>query len=276
MQCYKNAIKGGEKMKQVKIVSLVLVLLFSLAALAQAKPRIYKWVKDKKTSSQDILRKTQYSRVISASERSAQSIIQKIMTNDLYMSLAKYHKTRHQQDAETTPDSVLPEEVIRQQEIELIDEDYRFILEVKTRRYGNRTRVTAKASPVYRLRDLEAEEARDEDDETGSAIQVKVKANQSSAVAMGPIVVAPILGLPSDYGIMPLPDASQRAAEIVKSFMYFLDKRMRRAEPSEVMSAPVPDEKEPVSESGETQAAPSSPDEGEAAVEVEVDIKQKK
>jgi len=222
-------------MKRLWIVNFILIIVLGIALVGHAKPRIYKWVKDKKVSAHDVLRRSQYSRVVPMSETKVQEVIQSIMTDDLYLALAQYHKTRHQQDAETTADSVLPEEVVHQKEIELIDEDYRFILEVKTKRYGNRTRVMVNAAPVYRIRDFEAEAARDGDDSTGgSSIEVKVKTDRSSAMALGPILVAPILGLPCDYGITPLPDAAERAGEIVKSFMYFLDMRMKAGKKSKV------------------------------------------
>ncbi len=215
-------------MKRFVTVNLVGLFLLGMAAGAFAKPRIYKWVEDKRVSSNDVLRKSQYLRVVPMSEAQTLAVVKRIMTDELYMALAQYHTTRHQMDAETTPDTVLPEEVVRQAEFDLIDENYRFILKVKLKPYGNRTRVTAKAVPVYRIRDAEAEEARDDDDTVGgNSIEVKVQAGRGSVVALGPIVIAPILGFPGDYGIRPLPEAQKRAGEIVKSFNYFMDQHLK-------------------------------------------------
>lgn len=216
-------------MKRLYTLGIAALVILGMGTVSLAKPRIHKWVQDKQVSSKDVLRRAQYQRVISVPERQALALVQRVMTDDLYMALVQYRTTKHQQDAETTMDSVLPEEVIKQADVDLIDEDYRFVLEVKLKRYGNRTRVTAKASPVYRLRDWEAEDARDEDSESGTSIKVKVKAGQGSAVVLGPMVIAPVFGLPSDYEIAPLPDAADRAGKIVKSFMYLLDRQVKQA-----------------------------------------------
>jgi hypothetical protein len=270
-----SPIKGGESMKRIWIVNLVLIMVLSIAVIGHAKPRIYKWVKDKKVSSDDVLRRAQYTRVVPVAEAEAQSIIDRVLTEELYFALAAYHTTRHKQDAETTADSVLPEEVVRQVEYELVDEDYRFILQVKTKKYGNRTRVTAKAAPVYRLRDAEAEEARDGDDETGSStVSVKIKAGHGGAVVMGPIIVAPMLGYPHEYGITPLPDAGKRAGEIVKSFMYFLDKQVKAAEVSQAPEAPAPVQEAASIQAG--SAAVAAEPEGATEVEVEVNVQHKR
>lgn len=212
-------------MKRLCSFTLVFAFLLSLAAAAQAKPRIYKWVKDKKVSSQDVLRKSQAKRVIPVREAKALKMIQQVMTDDLYLALAEYHKTKHRQDAETTDDSVLPEEIIGEAEVELVDADYCFILEVKLKKYGARTRVAAKAHPIYRIRDMEAEDA-ESDEENASTIEIKVKADTGQAVAVGPMFVVPIAGRPSDFNITILPDAAERAGKLVKSFMYLLDKRV--------------------------------------------------
>ncbi len=215
-------------MKRLWILSLVFVFFLSWVAGAQAKPRIYKWVKDKKVSSKQVLRKSQSQRVIPVSEPRTLEMVQQVMTDDLYLALGEYRKTKHLQEAETTDDSVLPEEIISEEEVELVDEDYGFLLEVKLRKYGARTRVTAKAHPIYRIRDLEAEDAESDEDEAGT-IEIKVKAGRDQAVAVGPMFIAPIIGRPSDYDITILPDAAARAGKLVKSFMYLLDKRVSAA-----------------------------------------------
>ncbi len=212
-------------MKRLWILSLVFVFCLSWVVGAQAKPRIYKWVKDKKVSSKQVLRSSQSKRVIPVTETQALQMIRQVMTDDLYLALGEYQKTKHLQEAETTDDSVLPEEIIGEEEVELVDEDYGFLLELKLRKYGKRTRVTAKAYPIYRIRDLEAEDA-ESDEENASTIEIKVKANRDQAVAVGPMFIAPIIGRPSDYDITILPDAAARAGKLVKSFMYLLDKRV--------------------------------------------------
>lgn len=211
-----------------KIGLLACLLLFTMFSVESsfAAPRIYKWVKDKRVSSDQTLSKSQSSRVLPISEGNTLEMVKSVMTDDLFMALGDYHKSRNCQDAETTPDTVLPEEVIKREEIELVDEDYRFVLEVSLKKYGNRTRVQAKAVPVYRLRDHDAEAAAGAEDESGHNVEVKIKSNEGSGVFVGPIVVAPIYGMPSDYGIQPLPDAGQRAGKLVRSFMYFLDKKV--------------------------------------------------
>lgn len=240
-----------------------------MAFTAWAKPRIYKWVKDRRVSSEQVLERSQFQRVLPTTESQTQEIVRQVMTDDLYLSLAQYHTTKHQQDAETTADSVLPEEVVKQATIDLVDEDYRFVLEVQLKKFGGRTRLTAKAWPVYRIRDWEAEDARDEDNSGGNSIEVKVRADQGNAVAIGPMVVAPILGAPGDYGITPLPDAAERAAELVRSFMYLLDKRISQARSLTGSRQPAPAAAEPATAAPAVQGgAETQPGAG-----TEVDIK---
>ncbi|MEW6515446.1 MAG: hypothetical protein AB1439_00890 [candidate division FCPU426 bacterium] len=259
-------------MRKRWISYLVVAVAAGMAFTVWAKPRIYKWVKDKRVSSELVLQRSQFQRVVPVTEGQTQELVKQVMTDDLYLALAQYHTTKHQQDAETTVDSALPEEVVKQATVDLIDEDYRFVLEVQLKKFGSRTRVTAKAWPVYRLRDLEAEDARDEDNTAGNSIEVKVRADQGNAVALGPMVIAPILGIPGDYGITPLPDGAERAAELVRSFMYLLDRRVSQARPR--VSQPV----QPVSAGEADQAqgdsAPATQIGSESAGSgTEVDIK---
>jgi|GEM_PF-4941367 len=214
-------------MKRFIISGLTVAVLLAWSAPGHARQNIYKWVKDKYASSRDVLKDTQGSRVIKLPETQALAVVKKVMTDKLYMALAEYHKTRHQQDAEVTPDTVLPEEIVHQQEVELVDEDYGFILEVKLKDYGNRTRVTAVAWPIYRIHDVEAEEEANPEGSAGTTVEVKVKSgDQPAMVGMGPIFVMPILGRAADYNCQPLPDAPERAALLVRSFMYFLDQQI--------------------------------------------------
>jgi hypothetical protein len=213
-------------MKQLVIISWMLVFVFSALNSSFGAPRIYKWVKDKRESSDEVLSKSQSSRVLPISETQTLELIRLTMKDDLYMALGEYHKTKHRQEAETTTDTVLPEAIIRTAEIDMIDEDYLFVLEVSMKKYGDRTRVMAKASPVYRVRDYDAEAAAGSEDSGGQTVEVKIKSDQGGGIAMGPIVVAPIYGVPSDYGAQPIPGAAKRASQLVRSFMYFLDKRM--------------------------------------------------
>ncbi len=216
-------------MKRAGTWIILLLVLAGLGSAVLAAPYIYKWVKDKTVNSDRILPSAQKMRVVPISEGQALDVVRRVMAEDLFLALAEYHKTKHIQDAETTADSVLPEEVIgqKQMEADLVDEDYRFFLEVKLRAYGNRTRITAKASPMYRIRDVEAEEQAYGDSGTSqTSVDVKVNAGYGSGVAMGPIFVMPFDGLPLEYQIQPLPDAAERGAQIVRSFMYLLDKRV--------------------------------------------------
>lgn len=209
-------------------MAMVLGLVFAAAALARAE-YLYKWIKDTDVNSGRVLRPTQASRVFAAPEAAALEAVRKVMTDDLYLALAEYHPTRHRQDAETVKDTVLPEEVVGQNpEVDLVDEDYRFLLEVKLKSVGNRTRVTAKASPVYRVRDLdaEAERAAGQGNENNT-VDIKVQADQTSAVQVGPIYIEPLEGPLTGYQVAPLPDAADRAAKLVRSFMYFMDQRVK-------------------------------------------------
>ncbi len=212
-------------MTRARIIGIMAGLVVGLSVLAHAGPHQYKWIQDKTVSSDEVLRKSQAQRVLPINESETLEAVKQVMTDDLFMALAQYHKSRHRQDGETTPETVLPEEIVKQHEVELIDEDYRFLLEVSLKKYGARTRVIAKAVPVYRVRDLDAEAAQGDNNE-GTSVEVKVKSDQGGAVAMGPIFVAPTYGMPGDFGISPLPDAAERGGLLVRSFMYFLEKRV--------------------------------------------------
>jgi len=216
-------------MKQLGKVSLAFVLLIGMAATAQAE-YIYKWVKDKHVSSDKALKPAQASRVIALSETATLDMVRRVLTDDMYFALAAYHKTRHRQDAETTGDTVLPEEIVGQQEIDLVDDDYRFILEVRLKDYNGRTRVMAKASPMYRIRDLDAE-AQINPNAANRNVDIHVSAAPGAAVAVSAFV-PPFDGVPADYQIFPLPDAAARAGKIVRSFMYLLDQRVATVKPA--------------------------------------------
>jgi hypothetical protein len=212
-------------MKKTLRVAALAAGLFLLAGGVWAKPHVYKWVEDQSAGSDQVLRESQASRVVPLSEAEALQAVRRVMTDDLAMALAEYHATRHRQDAETVHDTVLPEAVAGKTEVDLADETYRFVLEVRLKAYGQRTRVLAKASPLYRLRDAEKEDERDGED-AGSAVEVRVKAQSDAAVSLGPIYVEPLVGLPQDYQLEPLPDAADRAQMLVRAFLYLLDRRL--------------------------------------------------
>jgi len=153
-----------------------------------------------------------------------------------------------------------------------VDEDYRFVLEVKTKAYGRRTRVTAVVWPVYRIRDYEKEDELSDEPE-GSTVHVKINAEPGQAVAMGPIVVAPLLGLPGDYGIIPLPDAGQRAAAITRSFMLDLDRRLQAESKSAAprQQAPAAAAEPPAPEQNPA-AEVAAPAQDAAGTGIEVDV----
>jgi hypothetical protein len=258
-------------MKRVLMLGTLFAVLFGAGA-AHAYINIYKWVKDKRVNSDQVLKSAQASRVIPLPESAALNMIRGVMTEDLFLAQAEYHKTKHIQDAETTPDTVLPEEIVGQKEVELIDEDYRFFLEVKLRAYGGRTRITAKASPMYRIHDIDAEA--EANSGTAAGPNITVNAGAGAAVAVAAAFVQPFDGLPLDYHCDVLPDAAARAAKIVRSFMYLLDKRVAAGKPApapESRPAPVM-EQAPASEiapGAEPDAsAPAAAGQPAAAVEV--------
>lgn len=222
-------------MRKLWLATGVAAAVAGLGLTAWTAPYLYKWVKDRRVSSDRVLPGPQRTRVVPLPEDQALELVRRVMVEDLFLGLAEYHKTKHIQDGETTSDSVLPEAVVGQGDIELVDEDYRFFLEVKLRAYGGRTRITAKASPMYRIRDLDAEgEAYGESAGGETGVDLKVRGDAGAAVAMGPIFIAPIDGRPSDYRVLPLPDAGERAGKLVRSFMYLLDRRIaagRSADP---------------------------------------------
>ncbi len=213
-------------MRKLWLATIAAVTAAGLGLAAGAAPLIYEWVKDRRVSSDRVLPASQRTRVLAVPEARALDLVRQVMTEDLFLSLAEYHRTRHVQDGETTADSVLPEAVAGPGDVELADEDYLFFLEVKLRAFGGRTRVTAKASPMYRIRDLEAEEeAYGETAGARTQVDLRVRAEAGAAVAAGPIFITPVDGLPSDHGLQTLPDAGARAALLVRSFLYLLDQR---------------------------------------------------
>ncbi len=211
------------------ILFMTLMLVFSWSGLGWAKPHIYKWVKDKNVSSDQVLREAQTSRVVDVSETETLALVREVMTEDLFMALAEYRKTKHLQEGETIKDTILPESIVGTQEVDLVDEDYRFLLEVRLKNVDGRTRVLAKASPVYRIRDLDREDERDNVNGESSSVEMKVKAPKGAIVDMrGGIYITPLEGLPIDYQINPLPDAQDRAQKLVRSFFYLLDQRLSK------------------------------------------------
>jgi len=211
----------------------VMIAGVGLGATVLAAPHIYKWVKDKRVNSERVLPYAQRNRVIPLPEPQALEMVRQVMADDLFLAVAEYHPTKHIQDGETTADSVMPEEVVGQGYFELEDEDYRFFLEVKLRDYSDRTRVTAKASPIYRYRDYEAEDEAYGDSGTASGVDLKVRADEGSAVSVGPIFVMPSDGNPSEVRVQSLPIAAERSAQLVRSFLYLLDKRVAASKTAE-------------------------------------------
>ena len=202
------------------IINAGVILSLMLTMNVYADNKTYKWIKDKEVSSKDVLKASQTKRVINLSEEKTLQLIREVMTKDIHLALAEYHKTKHRQDAETVSDSVLPEKIIGEEELELFDENYRFILQVRLKKVGKRTRIIAEAYPMYRVE----EESDTKEDNT---LEVKVKANKNQVVAMGPIFIAPISGIPSEYNVEILPEAANIAAKVVKSFMYFVDEKVK-------------------------------------------------
>ena len=112
-----------------------------------------------------------------------------------------------------------------------MDEDYRFVLEVRLKNFEGRTRVLVKASPMYRIRDWEKEDERDTDASGSTTVDLKIKAPEGAAVSVEPgIFIAPLVGTSAEYRVDPLPDAADRAQKLVRSFLYFLDQRLAGAD----------------------------------------------
>lgn len=203
--------------------------LLGTAAGVGAYANVYKWVRDKSVGSEQVLTAAQATRVVNLGEPAALAAARLVLAEDLYMVLAAYHPNRHVQDAETTPESVLPEAVAGQDEIELADDDYRFLLRIKFRATGGRTRITAQASPLYRIHDADAEDAANSGAARSSSVTVNAGAGATVAVAAA--FAAPLDGAPLDYGCETQPAAADRAALLVRSFMYSLDRRVAAGRP---------------------------------------------
>lgn len=260
-------------MKRMIVFGMACGLMAGLTVQAHAYKNIYKWVKDKRVSSDRVLKEAQRQRVVPVAEAAALEMVRRILTDDLFMAQAEYHKTKHIQDAETTSDTVMPEEIVGQKEIDLIDENYRFFLQIKLKAYGGRTRISVKASPMYRIHDTDAED--EANSCTAGGTNIIVNAGAGAAVAVAAAFITPFEGLPMDYHCVPLDDAAARAGKLVRSFMYLLDKRIA----AEKSAAPAEESKtaEPaaVAENGQDQAAEKaeeSPAAGQPAAAAEIDL----
>ena len=208
-------------MKHKRIQWLIFSALLLGVAIAHAAKHDHTWLKDKRVSSQDVLSSSLSSRIVPLSEAKALETVRSIMKRDLHMTLSKYDKKNRQQVAQTTLKTILPEEIAGRGNRELADEDYVFMLEVELKKIDGQTRIIAKAHPIYRVRATKG-------DDKKNTIEIKVKAEPGQAVALGPMFVMPAAGQPADYNAQTLPDAAQRAANLVRYFMQELDQRISR------------------------------------------------
>ncbi|NTV52752.1 MAG: hypothetical protein HGA76_07055, partial [Candidatus Firestonebacteria bacterium] len=192
-------------------VGMLLVGAVVCSQPAWAEPSGDRWVVDQSAATDQVLSEAQASRVVSLPEGEALKAVRRVIIDDLHMALAEYHATRHRQDAETTRDTVLPEHVVGKVELDLADDSYRFIVEVRLKAYGSRTRILVKASPLYRVPALEKT--------TGLQPGTQFQAPFESPGPQGNDYVEPQPGVPMDDQPALLPDAADRAQKLVRSFL---------------------------------------------------------
>ncbi len=193
------------------------VLMLIGTVMGQANPGST-WVKDTRVSSDDILTSSQSVRIVPLSEAAALKLVRKIMQQDLNLTLAAYQPEFHLQAAETTLKTKIPDALSEVDHVVLNDKDFMFILEIKLRLHGDKTKLMLVSHPVYHV---------DPSKQTkpNTRVEIKVQGDASQVVSMGPIFLVPMAGSP-DVGTQTLPDAADRAAKLVRAFMYYLDKRV--------------------------------------------------
>jgi hypothetical protein len=207
-------------MRQFQTGLVILAVLFPVLASAGQANHSYKWVKDDKVSSQGILDSGQAFRLVPMKQAQALELVRKVMSGDLCLSLAEFNQAHRQQEAETTLKTILPEEITKQEIPSMASEDYCFILDAKLKADGDKTRITLVAIPVYRVDTAKAANAGQ------NVVEIKIKTDSSQVIGMGPIFVMPTAGQPTDFNLQTLPDAADRAAMLVRSFVYYLDQKL--------------------------------------------------
>jgi hypothetical protein len=207
------------KNKTAKLLMLLSVLFLGALFTREATGE-YIWVKDKQVSSRNVLPSSLSSRMVPLSESKALETVRGIMGEEMSMTISKYDKRNRLQAAQTSPKTLLPEEIAGQGSRELAGEDYMFILEVQVKESEGQTRITAKAWPIYRVPERRSGDRKNK-------MEIKVETEPGQTVAMGPMIILPVIGRPADYDAKILPDAGQRAGNLVRYFMQALDRAMR-------------------------------------------------
>jgi hypothetical protein len=207
------------------------LLMSGIAVVSEAKPHIYQWVKDKGVSSDQVLKEANRERLLSLPEAQAVKAVRGVMADDLRMVLEAFNAARHRQSGQIASDVVLPEAIVKNQEVLLIGENFKFVLEVRFKAKGEKTAISVSVSPMYRIRDRDKEDERDGTDQSGSSIEIKARAANGGVVAMTNTgYITPLVGLPLDYQVETLPDAADRAGKLVRSFLFFLEQRLTKME----------------------------------------------
>lgn len=197
--------------------------IFGLAGAlaAHASAPAGQWIKDSRVSSQNVLAGSQAFRILPLGEAEALALVKEILGGDhgLHLTAGPYQPSRHALEAQTTRRTVLPEKIAGPDSLVLADREFYFVLEAKFKANGRQTRIMLTASPVYRA----APRAPGTDKNT---VEIKVRGDASQAVGLGPILVMPAAGQSADFKLRTLPDAAERAAKLVRSFLYYLDQKM--------------------------------------------------
>jgi hypothetical protein len=208
-------------MRRFLIGLVAFIILVPSAVLAVPVNSNYKWVKDEKVSSQSVLNSTQAIRVVPLETVKALELVREVMNDNLHLSITAYDQARQQQVAETTSKTILPGKIAREETPIMASADYVFILEIKLKSDGNnKTRIMLVANPVYRVDTVQNTKP------TQSSIEVTIKSDSTQAVNLGPVFMMPTAGQPADFDLQTLPDAAERAALLVRSFLFYLDQKM--------------------------------------------------
>jgi hypothetical protein len=216
--CAENFGKRGKFFMRYLFVGLmVLAMDFPGVALADPASHSYKWVKDEKISSANVLTSGQSSRIVPVASAQALELVRQVMGGDLHLSLANYSAAYHRQVAETTPETLVPKQIAKKEVPSLASEDYKFMLEAQLKADGNQTRITLLANPIYRVDTAKAPKA--------VHSLVEIRNDSTREVNLGPIFVMPPTSQPEDFDMQTLPDAAERAAQLVRACMYYLDER---------------------------------------------------
>lgn len=173
------------------------------------------WIKDEKASSRAVLTSGQAFRLAPQELPAALKLVRTIMEQKLHLSLAEFNPRQHLQSGETTQRTGLPESIAPKNPV-MASEDYFFVLEASLKAEGRKTRIMVEARPAYRMAGKAGRP-------NSNSVEIKIQGNSSQAVGLGPIFVMPAAGQPADFNLPTLPDGAERAALLVRSFMYYWD-----------------------------------------------------